>query len=757
MEPDTVATPQTGQPGSYGMKGLITAAATELLRSEAAVSERMDWLAQGLLRYAPKKLWDILRTQDTDDVAQLADREAVLTALGQRLLEDGAIVETEELLECARRWQVPVDGLVDRRLAEAYERSGDTAKAEARLRDLLKRQPRDIEAIQTLYRLVKASGRVEHAHDLLNRLVETKPSLAMATFAHRERNRIGEGPGRPVRIAVISSYVVEPLIPFLDVECRRSGLSPRFHVGAFNQYAQEILRPSGDLYSFDPEVVFLALAVEDLFPGMSRTPSLEQLERGREEILETIVTLVRALRARSKALIVVHEVVLTDWSPNGILDNRQANGLVGWIEALNRELLAALLHEEAYLLALRQVLSRVGTRTGTDRKLRYMAKMRFAEDALREIARYSMRYVKPLKGLTRKCVVLDLDGTLWGGVAGEVGPEGIQLGPTAPGVEFVEFQEALLNLTRRGILLAVCSKNNPDDVLPILRDHPSMVLREEHFSALKINWRNKAANLREIAAELNIGLESFVFIDDNPIERELIRHLVPEVLTVELPRDPAQFRSVLEEMSDFELLALTREDEMRATEYQVARKRRALESSSASLDEYLHSLEIRADVVRAQPTDVNRLVQLFNKTNQFNTTTRRYQARDVEGFMRSAEHHVCVLRVADRFGDHGLVGAAVVRAEGDTWWIDSVLLSCRVMGLSVETVLLARIGEAARRCDVRKLVGEFVPSAKNRPAEDLYRRHGFRPIDGSQSVQLWELDPGVDRLESPAWIAVADE
>lgn len=757
MEPDTVATPQTGQPGSYGMKALITAAATELLRSEAAVSERMDWLAQGLLRYAPKKLWDILRTQDTDDVAQLADREAVLTALGQRLLEHGAIVETEELLECARQWQVPVDGLVDRRLAEAYERSGDTAKAEARLRDLLKRQPRDIEAIQTLYRLVKASGRVEQAHELLNHLMDTEPSLAMATFAYRERDRIGESPGRLVRIALLSSYVVEPLIPFLDLECRRAGLSPSFYLGAFNQYAQEILSSSSDLYSFNPEVLFLALAVEDLFPGISRIPSVEELGGRRVEILDTIVTLVRELRARSKALIVVHELTPTDWSPHGILDNRQANGLVGWVEALNRELADTLLSGDAYLLPLRQVVSRVGTRTGTDRKLRCIAKMRFAEGALREIARYSMRYVKPLKGLTRKCVVVDLDDTLWGGVAGEVGPDGIQLGPTAPGVEFVEFQEVLLNLTRRGTLLAVCSKNNPDDVMPILRDHPKMVLREEHFSALRINWRHKAENLREIAEELNIGLESIVFVDDNPIERELMRQLVPEVLTVELPRDPSQFRSMLEDMSDFELLALTKEDEMRVAEYQVARKRRALGRSSASLEEYLHSLEIRAEVVRAQPTDVNRLVQLFNKTNQFNTTTRRYQARDVEGFMRSTEHHVCVLRVADRFGDHGLVGAAVVRAEGDTWWIDSVLLSCRVMGLSVETVLLARIGEAARRCDVRKLVGEFVPSAKNRPAEDLYRRHGFRPIDGSQSVQLWELDPGVDRLESPAWIAVAGE
>ena len=739
------------------MRALITAAETELLRSDADTAERMSWLAQGLLRCSPTTLWEILRTQAQDDVEQLPELGTLLTALGQRLLEDGRIRETEELLESARRWHVRLDGLVDRRLAQEYARSGDNAKAEERLRDLLKREPHDIEAVQRLYKLVKASGRVEQAHDLLNRLVDAEPSIAMATFAYRERDRIGESQGRPVRIAVLSSYVVDQLIPFLDIECRRVGLSPSFYLGAFNQYTREILSPSSELYSFNPEILFLVLALDDLFPGISRMPSREELDRAREEILERIGTLVRELRARGKALIVVHELALTDWSPNGILDNRQLNGLVGWVEALNRTLTETLGSEEVYLLPLRQVLSRVGTREGTDRKLRYMAKMRFSEAALREIARYSMRYVKPLKGLTRKCVVVDLDGTLWGGVAGEVGADGIQLGPTAPGIEFVEFQEALLNLTKRGILLAVCSKNNPDDVMPILRDHPSMVLREQHFSALRINWRNKAENLREIAEELNIGLESLVFIDDNPIERELIRHVIPEALTVELPRDPSQFRSLLEDMSDFELLALTKEDETRVAEYQVARKRQALKKSSASLDEYLHSLEVRAEIVRAQPEHVNRLAQMFNKTNQFNTTTRRYQAREVEGFMRSAEHQVYVLRVADRFGDHGLVGAAVVREEGTTWWIDSFLLSCRVLGVSVETVLLKRICDAARSCDVRTLVGEFVPTAKNRPTEDLYRRHGFRSIDSSQGVQLWELDAGVDPIEKPAWITVSGE
>jgi FkbH-like protein len=739
------------------MRTLITVAEAELLRSDADTPEHISWLAQGLVRRSPLRLWEILRTQEQADIEQLAEPAALLEALAQRLLDEGRIRETEALLESARRWHLRLDSRVAHGLAEAYARSGDTARAEERLRDLLKREPDNVEAVRLSYTLAKASGRREPAHALLNRLVQADPSLAAATFAYKERARLGESAGRPVRIAILSSYVVDPLIPFLDVECRGVGLSPSFYLGGFNQYPQEILSPSSALYSFDPEIVFLALALEDLFPDISRMPSVEALSRGHDEILERIGALVRELRARSKALIVVHELALTDWSPNGILDNRQRNGLVGWVEALNRALTETLGSHEAYLLPLRQVVSRVGTREGADRKLRHMARMRFAEAALRELARYSMRYVKPLKGLTRKCVVVDLDGTLWGGVVGEVGADGIQLGPTAPGVEFVEFQEALLNLTRRGILLAACSKNNPDDVLPVLRDHPSMVLREQHFSALHINWRNKADNLREIAEELNIGLDSLVFVDDNPIERELIRLILPEVLTVELPRDPSQFRSLLEDMSDFEVLALTEEDERRAAEYQVARKRHALERASTSLDEYLHSLELRAEIGRAQPAHLHRLVQLFNKTNQFNTTTRRYQTADVTGFMGSAEHHVYVLRAADRFGDHGLVGTAVVRATGDTWWIEAFLLSCRIMGVSVETALLKRIVDDARSGNATRLVGEFVPTAKNGPAEDLYRRHGFRAALGAQAATRWELDPRVGRVESPTWISVASD
>jgi FkbH-like protein len=740
----------------HRLKEWIGAAEVALLeRGDDATAGRFAWLAAGLLRRSPEKLWDLLRDAGKGDVDGLPELTGVLEQLVDRLVAGGRLAEAAEVVTASARWQVRLAASVHRQLAQGQLRAGEPSRAEQTIRALLKRDGADGESLRLLYRLLRDGGRSAEAHEVLTRLVALDPSSATATFAHRERAKLGEAGGREVRLAVLSSYVLEPLIPFLDAECRAARLAPVFYVAPFNQYTQEILNPASGLYAFAPEIVFVALDLEDLFPGIRGVPAVEELAQAREEIRGRIASLVRELHTRSPALVVVHELAPTGRSAHGILDNRRADGIGRWAEDVNRDLAEELgAQGHTFLLPLRDVWQRAAGERGQRHKLWYMARMRHTDAALHELARASMRYVKPLKGLTRKCVVVDLDGTLWGGVVGELGADGIQLGPTAPGVEFIEFQEALLNLTKRGILLAICSKNNPDDVLPVLREHKHMVLREEHFSALRINWRNKAENIAEIAVELNIGLDALVFVDDNPVERELVRQMLPEVLTIDLPRDASQYRATLEDLTDFELLALTREDELRVSQYQANRRRQALEQSSGSLDDYLRSLEIRAEIGRAAGHHVPRLVQMFNKTNQFNTTTRRYQTPDVERFLDSPVHQVYVLDVADRFGDHGLVGTAVVRETGDTWVIDNVLLSCRAMGLSVETALLKRIGDAARDRGVARLVGEFAPTAKNAPSADYFARHGFRADGDADGTQTWVLDPRVARIENPAWIAV---
>ena len=754
-EPDDTVDGDMEQRVEHKLKEWIGAAEVTLLeRGDEATAERFAWLAAGLLRRSPDKLWDLLREASREDLDKVPGIEGLLERLAQALIAVGRLGEASDLAKASTRWQVRLGGSVHRQLAQAQLRAGEPARAGETVRELLKRDASDVEAVRLLYRLLREGGPPAEAHGLLDRLVELDPTSATATFAYRERPKLAETGGRPVRIAMLSSYVIDPLVPFLDVECRRAGLTPAFYTGPFNQYTQEALNPGSGLYAFAPEIVFVALDLEDLFPAVRGVPSTEELAQRREEIRAKIVALLRELHARSNALIVVHELATTGRSPHGILDNRRADGLAGWVEDVNRDLAQELAGQaHTFLLPLREVVRRAGE-PAQGRKLWYMARMRHGDATLNELARASMRYIKPLKGLTRKCVVVDLDNTLWGGVVGEVGAEGIHLGPTAPGIEFVELQEALLNLTKRGILLAICSKNNPDDVLPVLREHKHMVLREERFSAMRVNWRNKAENLAEIAVELNIGLDALVFLDDNPAERELVRQLLPEVLTVEMPKDASQYRATLEDLTDFEMLAVTREDELRVSQYQANRRRQALEHSSGSLDEYLRSLEIRAEIGLAAAHHVPRLVQMFSKTNQFNTTTRRYQAPDVEKFIASPAHRVYVLDVADRFGEHGLVGTAVVREDGEAWVIDNVLLSCRAMGLSVETSLLQHIHDAARGRGVARLVGEFAPTKRNAPCADFYQRHGFRRAADDGGTQAWVLDPRVERIEAPEWITV---
>ena len=716
---------------------------------------RLTYLLQNLITQFPEDALELLVRDTNEEIQSLGSIRNLVELLADKLLDQCQLQLVENVLKLAGQWHLPIESAVYYRLAKAYRQQRNSAKAREILYLLKNRDnSHSADVLRVLYRIAREQRQDLEAHSLLGQLVSVDPSLATADFAYRERRELARAEGAPVRIALLSSYTLESLVPYLDFECRSAGLVPEFYVGPFNQYMQEILRVSSGLYSFRPEIVFIAIAVEDLFPGLTGYPSVEELNATGAEIHERIRLILETLRERCEGITVLHEFVFMRNSPHGILDNKNPNGLARWIEDLNRTVEDYIrVQKRAYLLPLRQVLSWVGKKQTYDPKMQYMASMRLNGSALPEIARHSMRYVKPLKALTRKCVVLDLDGTLWGGIAGELGMEGIQLGPSVPGLEYLDFQEALLNLTRRGILLAINSKNNPDDVLPIIRHHPDMRLREEHFAAVRINWRNKVDNMRELADELNIGLNSLVFIDDNPHEREIIRQMLPEVLNVDLPMDPSWYRETLEAMSDFELLALTKEDEGRNAQYQAMQQRRVVRNAATSLDDYFHSLKITVEIGTANSKSIDRLVQMYNKTNQFNLTTRRYQASDMIRFLADSAYRIYTLNVQDRFGDHGLVGAAIIQQKADCWLIDSLLMSCRVMGLSVETAFLHKIYEDAAHHGIRTLIGEFIPTKQNQPVEAFYSSHGFSRVKESHSHQFWTLNISEATIERPNWIA----
>jgi len=359
-----------------------------------------------------------------------------------------------------------------------------------------------------------------------------------------------------------------------------------------------------------------------------------------------------------------------------------------------------------------------------------------------------------LRGQPAKCLVLDLDGTLWGGVVGEVGVGGIDLGDAYPGRSYLRFQRALLGLRDRGVLLAINSKNNPADVDEVFASHPDMVLSPEDFAATRVNWQPKPENMVAIAEELSIGLDSLVFFDDNPAERLAMRQALPEVTTIEVPADPSQHASVILGCGLFDRLAVTDEDRNRAEMYRQQAARKDLERSTGSLEGYLASLEMQAELRPVDELSFRRVLDLLAKTNQFNVTTPRYNAQELQALVHDESAAVFTLRVTDRFGDNGIVGVLILRAS-DRAVIDTLLLSCRVIGRAVETALLAFAAEWAAQRSLAELDATFIATKKNGPAADVFARHGFQEIGtpGTDGASHWRLALEDSKLSWPAEIA----
>ncbi len=618
----------------------------------------------------------------------------------------------------------------------------------------LDRAPAHPGLLRTAAQLAAEAGDLERAHTLLTRLGRADTSQANVHAVYRRRRTLATSAGRPVKVALLSSYTVDALVPYVDLELRALGLLPEIYVAPFNSWAREAIEPESGVRRFAPEVIGLAVAIDDLVPALAGGAKAADLEPAGAEALERVLVAARALAAGTDALLIVHSFHSAYRSPLGSLETRGAWTRERWLADLNRALAAELAQiPRAYLLDMQELLVRRPGGAADQPKMRYLAAMRLGEAMLSEVARAYARYVAPLKGLTRKCVVLDLDGTLWGGTVGEDGLHGIRLGSTSPGVEYQDFQRYLLGLTERGILLAVNSKNNPEDALAVIRTHEGMILREEHFSAIRINWLPKAENLASIAEELGLGADHFVFLDDHPMERELMRQALPRVLVPDLPHDPALLRQVIELLPELQSLAVTEEDRERVAQYRSIGERKRARTESISLADYLQSLGIEVQVSLADEAALPRIGQLFQRTNQFNLTARRYDPSELAACARDPQCRLYALRARDRFGDHGLVATALVRQTPGEWTIDSLLMSCRVIGYGVETALLAVLTADARAAAVPTLVGEFIATAKNAPARDFYSRHGFVPDPGaSDGTERWRWELAQGPVAHPDWI-----
>ena len=383
----------------------------------------------------------------------------------------------------------------------------------------------------------------------------------------------------------------------------------------------------------------------------------------------------------------------------------------------------------------------VGRWNWGDERFFHLAKLPCAPEHLVPYAHNVAALISARLGRSRKCLVLDLDNTLWGGVIGDDGLAGINLGQgDAIGEAYVAFQRYAKSLCERGVILAVCSKNEDANAREPFEKHPEMVLRLEDISCFVANWDDKAGNIRRIAKELNIGLDSLVFVDDNPAERDIVRRFVPEVAVPEIPVDPADYVRAVEQHRYFEAISLSSEDFKRTEYYRANLERQQTAGNVADLDEFLRSLEMKAWIGPVRDIEQDRTVQLIGKSNQFNLTTRRHSAADIQRMVASPDWVTRVVKLADRFGDNGLISVLLAREEGDALAIDTWLMSCRVLKRGVEPFLLNHLVDIARERGLRRLTGEYIPTAKNVLVKNHYEGLGFTQTSaGEDGHTRWEL------------------
>jgi FkbH-like protein len=548
---------------------------------------------------------------------------------------------------------------------------------------------------------------------------------------------------RPVRLAILGSSTLAHLHAPIRVAGLRRNIWIDTYETDYGQYQQELLDEASALHAFRPDAVLFAFDSRHLTQGLHAALNADDAAAALEDAKSLILRCWRAARQAFNCP-VMQQTLLDVFTP---LMGGNEHALPGsrsrFIGALNAAIREMAVAEGVDIVGLDQAAARDGLAAWHDPALWHRSKQEVSPVAGPTYGELVARLIAARQGRSYKCLVLDLDNTLWGGVIGDDGLDGIVIGQGSPlGEGFLAVQEYAKELARRGIILAVSSKNDEANALEPFEKHPDMLLRRGDIASFRADWNDKAANIRAIAADLNIGLDSLVFLDDNPFERNFVREQLPMVAVPEVPEDPALVPAVLADAGYFESLAITDEDRERTAQYQENRAREQLRASASDLDGYLRGLEMRMVWRRFDSVGQQRIVQLINKTNQFNLTTKRYTDEDVVAVMADPNAFGLQIRLLDRFGDNGIIAIIIGRlveagvAEVDTW-----LMSCRVLGRQVEATTLNLIVAQAQALGASRLRGIYAPTKKNGMVREHYGKLGFtvmRQYDDGGSVA--ELD-----------------
>jgi FkbH-like protein len=547
---------------------------------------------------------------------------------------------------------------------------------------------------------------------------------------------------RKIKIALVGTVTLELWTPALRALCFSWGIDVQIYVGQFQQYTQEILDPTSGLAQFQPELILIAADWRSLaLPAESDAPAAVVSAK-----IEQFRPLWRHCRQNLGVDVIQCNFEVPEIDPLGSLSATLPGGRANIIRALNHELT----NHGVAILDIDQIASLHGKQRWHDEALWQAARQYPSNEAIPLLARHAAAMIRASLGLTSKCLVLDLDNTLWGGIIGEDGINGIRLGGSPAGESFVDFQKYVQALQRLGVILAICSKNNEQDAKAPFQEHPEMVLKLADIALFVANWQSKDENLRHIAATLNIGLDSMVFFDDNPVERNLIRTQIPEIEVPELPQDPAGYTAALHRSLCFEAWTLTDDDRRRSATYQQNARRSEQLAAAGNVEDYLAGLDMHVELRPFDEANLARIVQLINKTNQFNLTTRRTTEAESLALIGRPDCYTQFMRLKDRFGDNGITGILIAFVEGDTLRIDNWLISCRVLGRRVEDAMLAAALTFAAGCKCDFVLGEYIPTAKNGQVSGIFEKYGFE----RQSGQNFRCRLATHQVAAPTWMRI---
>jgi len=540
-----------------------------------------------------------------------------------------------------------------------------------------------------------------------------------------------------IKLAVVADWSVQMLSQALRGYGYEKGYDVVIYEAAFDQMEAELLNGESELYAFQPDYILIFTSAEKLqsnfYKGKERDGRIFA-----ERELARLRTLWDSVRNFSDAKLLCCNYCEAD---DGVFGNYAGIFSESFLFAV-RHLNAVMAKEAAArrdvtLIDISSLQNLYGREKIFDARLYYLSKTIFAMDVLPDVAERILSVIETLKGRVKKCLVTDLDNTIWGGIIGEDGMEGIQIGELGIGKAYSDLQLWMKELSKRGIALAVCSKNDEDKAREPFEKHPDMVLRMEDIAVFIANWRDKAENIREICRILNIGLDSVVFLDDSPFERELVRQMLPEVTVPELPKDPALYLTTLQRLNLFETVSISEEDRERGRLYRQEAQREELRKRGISFEEYLENLDMTAELKPFDKFSIPRVAQLTQRSNQFNLRTIRYTEQDIEKIAIDQVNYTTLsVSLKDRFGEYGLIGVVILKKISfDTWFIDTLLMSCRVLKRGVEEFIFNEIVNLSRKSGIDYIIGEYLPTAKNKMVEDLLERFGFLRTENGQ----WKL------------------